>query len=78
MAHQAEAVFETLGVPVIPYDELTVAWVEGYPYVTAEELETVLKKGRVEKKAELNATLLGIVDDYKRERQQTSKRAPVL
>jgi len=76
MAHQAEAVFETLGVPVVLYDELTVAWVEGYPYVTTEELETVLKKGRVEKKAELSAKLLDIVDDYKRERQQTSKRAP--
>lgn len=78
MAHQAEAVFESLGVAVVPYDELTVAWVEGYPYVTTEDLETVLKKGRVEKKAELNAKLLGIVDDYKRERQQTSKRTPVL
>jgi predicted RNase H-like nuclease (RuvC/YqgF family) len=77
MAHQAAAVFATLGVAIVPYPELNVEWVEGYPYVKAEELDAVLKKRLVEKRTELNAKLLGIVDDYKRERQQAGKRTPV-
>lgn len=74
MAHQAEAVFETFGVAVVPYRELRVEWVEGYPYVKAEELDAAMKKRIEEKQIELNAKILDIVEEYKQERIEQGKQ----
>jgi predicted RNase H-like nuclease (RuvC/YqgF family) len=74
MAHQAEEVFEKFGVAVVPHRELRVEWVEGYPYVKAEELDAAMKKGFEKKKFELNAKILDIVEEYKRERIQQGKQ----
>jgi predicted RNase H-like nuclease (RuvC/YqgF family) len=74
MAHQAEEVFEEFGVAIVPYRELRVEWVEGFPYVKAEELDAAMKKEVEEKKIELNTKILDIVEEYKRERIQQSNQ----
>jgi predicted RNase H-like nuclease (RuvC/YqgF family) len=78
MAHQAEEVFEKFGVAVVLYRELRVEWVEGYPYVKAEELDAAMKEEVEQKKIELNAKILDLVEEYKRERMQEGKRKTLL
>ena len=78
IAHQAVEVFTKFGVAVVPYQELSVEWIEGYPYVKTEELDVVLKNGIKQKKIELNAKILDIVEEYKRKRMQEVKREALL
>ena len=78
IAHQAVEVFEKFGVAVVPYQELSVEWIEGYPYVKTEELDVVLENGIKQKKVELNAKILDIVEEYKRKRMQEVKREALL
>jgi hypothetical protein len=57
---------------------LSVEWIEGYPYVKTEELDVVLENGIKQKKVELNAKILDIVEEYKRKRMQEVKREALL
>ncbi len=57
---------------------MSVEWIEGYPYVKTEELNVVLKNGIKQKKIELNAKILDIVEEYKRKRMQEVKREALL
>jgi predicted RNase H-like nuclease (RuvC/YqgF family) len=75
MAHQANDAFERYGVSVVPYGALRVEWVEGYPYVEAEELNTAIHTGAEFKKRWRDEDLLDIVEAYKRERRRNGQRA---
>lgn len=76
MAHQAKDVFEQYEVNVVPFRALRLEWVEGYPYVEAEELNSAIHTGAEFKKREKDENLLDIVEAYQRERRRNDQREP--
>jgi len=69
MAHQATAVFKALNIPVIPSEELSISWVEGYPYTSSDALEEKIEELRALEKKSAREEVESVIAGYREERK---------
>lgn len=72
IAHQAKTVFKSQNIPIIPSQELSINWVEGYPYISPQDLK---EKTEEQKASEIDLAqeeIETVISEY-REEKRTSK-----
>lgn len=76
MEHEARNTFRSLDISVIPLEELSISWVEGYPYASSVELEEKLKKQRASERLLVQEEIESEIAKYREERKvQDPRRA---
>ena len=69
MEHEARATLRSLDIPVIPQEELSISWVEGYPYVSSAELQEKIKKQRESERLLAQEEIESEIARYREERR---------
>jgi len=74
MSHEAEEEFEHSGTPLLSSSNLHVEWIEGYPYISAEELKTALETVGKLDDTEEKKFISEIIDEYRDCKMEDSRR----
>jgi len=75
MSHPAEEKLSFYNTPVVSSKDLTVEWIEGYPYVKADDLDKAIRAVTKTEKSSVNRMLQDVVEEYKKERLKEIGRA---
>ncbi len=74
MAHQAEEALTIHGILTIPIKDVSVEWVEGYPYTKRLDMERGMRKAAERGMSEAKSELRDIVSTYKEERARALQK----
>jgi len=74
MSHEAEEELEHSGTPLLSSSNLHVEWIEGYPYISAEELKTALETVGKLDDTEEKKFISEIIDEYRDCKMEDSRR----
>ncbi len=73
MAYQAEEVFKRYSIPILAYKGLKIEWVEGYPYIRSDALNSALNEAETQSRHNSEKIIREIIDEYREERKKARR-----
>jgi len=70
MAHQVRSFFTSRGIPIIPAEELSIDWVEGYPYVNPKNLGEQIEQAEMGRRRLMSEELESTITQYRQARSE--------
>jgi predicted RNase H-like nuclease (RuvC/YqgF family) len=69
IAHQAKTVLKSQNIPIIPSQNLKIKWVEGYPYISPEDLEEKIKEQKASEIDLAQEEIETVISEYREEKK---------